>query len=91
MAQLDGTWTVERTGGLLPPMVGVRKTIEGGRGHTRIGSIPAAPFDVRGLELHYRGLFACLVDVLEPEGDGFRGRALLFGRELGQFRMRRAG
>jgi hypothetical protein len=49
---LDGAWTVERVGGLLPPLVGVRKTIQGARGHTRIGPIAAAPFDVRGLELH---------------------------------------
>jgi len=88
MAQLDGTRTVERTGGLLSPLIGVRKTI-GGQGHTRIGPIPAAPFDVRGLELHYRFPFSLLVDVLEPDGDGFRGRALLFRREIGRFRVRR--
>jgi len=57
MESLDGTWSVERVSGLLPPMIGVRKTIRGTRGETRIGRIPAAPFDVRGLELHYRAPF----------------------------------
>jgi hypothetical protein len=27
------------------------------------------------------------VDVLEPRGDGFRGRATLFGRTVGTFRL----
>jgi hypothetical protein len=31
-----------------------------------------------------------LVDELEPDGDGFRGRAFLVGRELGRFRLERA-
>jgi hypothetical protein len=47
------------------------------------------PFDVRGLELHYRRPLAALVDVLEPEGNGFLGRATVFGRVYGRFRMRR--
>ena len=91
MDALEGEWNVTRVSGLLPPMVGVHKTISGGRGHTRVGPIPAAAFEVRGLELHYRGPFSCLVDVLEPDGDGFRGRSLLFGREFGRFRMSRVG
>ena len=88
MDQLDGVWTVERTGGALPPMVGVRKRIDGTRGTTLAGPV-AMPFDVRGLELRYRRPFVGLVDVLEPENGGFRGRATLFGKELGQFRLRR--
>ena len=91
MRSLDGTWKVERVGGLLPPLVGVRKVIHGVRGRTELGPLPGAPFDVRGLELHYRRPFSALVDLLEPDGDGFRGRATLFGRELGRFRMRRDG
>jgi hypothetical protein len=31
-AGLDGEWQVIRTGGLLPPLVGVRKRIEGDHG-----------------------------------------------------------
>jgi hypothetical protein len=36
---LDGDWRVERTGGLLPPMVGVWKCIRGERGETRVGPL----------------------------------------------------
>jgi hypothetical protein len=80
---------VERTGGFLPPLLGVTKQIEGGRGETRLGQLPGLAFDVVGFELRYRAPLAGLVDVLEPEGDGFRGRATLRGRTLGTFRMRR--
>jgi hypothetical protein len=79
VSSLDGEWEVRR----LP---GVRKRIAGAQGWTILGPL-RVPFDVRGLELHYR--FGGLVDVLEPEGDGYRGRATLFGRTLGTFRMRR--
>ena len=34
MAELDGVWDVRRTGGALPPLVGVRKRIQGTRGET---------------------------------------------------------
>ena len=88
MDQLDGVWTVERTGGALPPMAGVRKRIDGARGVTLAGPV-SMPFDVRGLELRYRPPFVGLVDLLEPENGGFNGRATLFGREFGQFRLRR--
>jgi ferritin-like metal-binding protein YciE len=88
MEQLDGVWMVERTGGALPPMVGVRKRIEGARGVTLAGPV-SMPFAVRGLELRYRPPFVGLVDLLEPENGGFNGRATLFGREFGQFRLRR--
>ncbi len=90
MSELDGVWRVRRTGGALPPLVGVTKRIHGERGETRVGNAPGAPFDVRGLDLHYRGAFALLVDRLEPDGEGFRGRATLRGIEYGTFEMRRA-
>jgi len=90
VAELDGTWRVERVGGLLPPMLGVRKVIEGESGETRLGPLPGAPFDVVGLTLRYRAPFAGFVDVLDREGNGFFGRATFRGRELGTFRMRRA-
>jgi ferritin-like metal-binding protein YciE len=88
MNELDGVWNVERTGGALPPMAGVRKQIRGVSGRTLAGPV-AMPFDVRGLTLRYRPPFVGLVDLLEPEDGGYRGRATLFGREFGQFRLRR--
>ena len=66
MTELDGRWNVQRLGGALPPLVGVRKRIHGGRGETAIGSLPGVPFDVVGLELRYRAPFRSFVDVLEP-------------------------
>lgn len=85
MGVLDGEWEVQRVGGALPPLVGVRKRIAGDRGVTMLGPL-RFPFAVRGLELHYR-FPPGLVDVLQPEGEGFIGRATLFGRELGRFRL----
>ncbi len=85
---LDGVWTVERLGGLLPPMVGVRKRIRGSSGETLAGPLRMR-FDVQANELRYRAPFVGLVDVLEPEGDGWSGRATWFGREFGRFRLRR--
>lgn len=87
--RLDGDWLVERTGGLLPQLHGVSKHIDGDRGRTRLGPL-AVPFRVNGLELRYRAPFTGFVDVLEPDGDGWRGRALLFGREFGRFVLRRS-
>ena len=89
MAELDGVWDVERTGGALPPLLGVMKEIRGGRGWTKVASLVRLPFDVRGRELHYRGVLAGLVDELEPDGDGFRGRATFRGRRFGTFVLRR--
>jgi hypothetical protein len=86
-AGLDGDWQVLRTGGLLPPLLGVRKRIEGGRGWTRLGPLPGVRFEVAGSELRYQAPFRGFVDVLEPSADGYRGRALLFGRELGTFKL----
>jgi hypothetical protein len=82
-------WNVERIGGVLPPMKGVRKRIEGNRGVTLAGPVRMR-FEVRGLELRYRAPFAGLVDLLEPDGDGYRGRATFLGREFGRFQLRRA-
>jgi hypothetical protein len=89
VSELDGTWDVERRGGLLPPLVGVHKRIKGTGGETRIGPIVGVPFDVDGLSLRYRGPFRAFVDELEPDGDGFAGRATFRGREFGRFALRR--
>jgi hypothetical protein len=89
MAELDGDWNVRRLGGLLPPMVGVRKQIHGTRGETRVGPLPGAPFDVVGLDLRYRAPFSGFVDVLEPDGDRYLGRATFRGREFGRFALER--
>ena len=89
MEELDGVWRVERVGGALPPLYACVKRIHGGRGTTEFGRMPRMPFDVRGLELHYRAPFAPLVDKLEPRDGEYFGRATLLGREIGQFRMRR--
>jgi hypothetical protein len=90
VAGLDGVWNVKRTGGLLPPLLGVRKRIGDGRGETTLGPL-RFPFDVVGLSLRYRSPLGGLVDELEPDGLGFRGRATFRGRELGRFVLRPAG
>jgi ferritin-like metal-binding protein YciE len=88
MPELDGVWDVRRTGGLLPPLVGVRKEINGSRGETMLpGGLLGMPFDVVGLELHYRRPFNGFIDILVPRGDGFAGRATYRRREFGQFEM----
>jgi ferritin-like metal-binding protein YciE len=87
--ELDGVWNVTRTGGLLPPLAGVRKRIAGDRGVTAIGRLPGAPFRVTGLELRYEPPFGAFVDVLVPDGEGFAGRATFRGREFGRFRLTR--
>ena len=91
MPELDGRWRVVRTGGVLPPMVGVWKRIEGDRGETKLGPLPGIPFRVDGLSLRYVGPLSGFVDELEPDGDGFRGRATFRGREYGQFALRPLG
>jgi hypothetical protein len=87
MGELDGRWTVERTGGLLPPLLGVTKEIAGDRGRTLVGRLVGVPFAVEGLSLRYHAPFTSFVDVLEPVGDGYAGRATFRGREFGRFRM----
>lgn len=84
--ELDGSWTVERTDGLLPPLLGVRKTIAGATGRTTMGPLTAV-FDVVGRELRYRSPLAGFVDVLEPTVNGWSGRALFRGAEYGRFRL----
>jgi ferritin-like metal-binding protein YciE len=90
MPELDGVWEVQRVSGAVPPMLGVRKRIHGTRGSTLVaGGRVAVPFDVVGMELHYRAPFVGFVDRLEPDGDGFRGTWTFRGRELGRFAMMR--
>jgi ferritin-like metal-binding protein YciE len=86
--ELDGVWSVERVGGALPPMFGVRKRILGARGETLLGPV-RVPFIVAGDELYYRPPFVGFVDRLQPEADGFVGTTTFFGREIGRFRMTR--
>ena len=86
-SQLEGVWDVERVSGLLPPLLSVRKRISGGRGETGVGRLPGVPFDVVGYELRYRAPLAGFVDVLEPAGDRFDGRALFRGTEYARFRL----
>jgi ferritin-like metal-binding protein YciE len=89
VSELDGTWTVRRRGGLLPPMVGIEKRISGTSGETRLGPLPGAGFDVVGLSLRYRAPFMGFVDELAPDDVGFCGRATYRGREFGTFEMLR--
>lgn len=90
MTELDGVWAVDRLAGALPPLYGCVKRIHGARGRTEFSRVPGLPFEVRGLDLHYRPPFAMFVDKLELQEDGgYRGRATVLGREIGQFRMRR--
>ena len=90
MAELDGTWDVRRISGALPPLTGVRKRIRGAGGETIVVGGRGVPFDVRENTLRYRAPLAFLVDVLEPRGDGFHGRATAFGRTYGEFELRRS-
>ena len=89
MSELDGVWAVDRVSGALPPLHGCVKRIRGSRGTTEFPRLPGMPFDVRGLELHYRPPFAMLVDKLEPQDGGYFGYATMLGREFGQFTLRR--
>ena len=87
--ELDGDWDVQRVSGLLPPLAGIRKRILGDRGATVIPGGIDVPFAVVGQELRYRVPFAMVVDVLERDGDDWHGRATVFGRTVGEFRMSR--
>jgi hypothetical protein len=88
---LNGFWQVERTGGLLPPLYGVRKRISGERGWTQLGPIPMLPFDVVGLELRYRPPLDSLIDVLRPDGPGaYSGSTTIAGKQVGTFAMVRS-
>jgi ferritin-like metal-binding protein YciE len=89
VGELDGVWSVERVSGALPPLNGCIKRIRGTKGTTEFPNLPGMPFEVRGLELHYRAPFGMLVDKLEPQNGGYRGRATMLGREFGRFTLRR--
>jgi hypothetical protein len=45
------------------------------------------PFRVEGTTLRYRPPLQAFVDELQPSGDGFVGRATVFGREYARFRL----
>jgi hypothetical protein len=87
--ELDGEWDVRRVSGLLPPLVGIRKRISGDHGATLVPGGIGVPFLVVGRELRYRPPLSMVVDVLEPDGDGWHGRATVYGRTVGDFRMSR--
>ena len=92
----DGYWRVERTGGLLPPMIGVRKQVRGEKGETRVSPLLRWPFRledrVEYVALTYDPPFSSWVDELRPgESDLWLGTATLGGRPLGRFRMVRIG
>ena len=91
MAELDGVWNVKRLGGLLPPMIGVRKVIHGNTGETKLGPLPGALFDVVGPCLRYRAPFTGFVDELEPDGERYLGRATFRSRQCGRFAIERIG
>ncbi len=89
MEELDGIWNLRRVSGALPPLNAMRKRIAGTSGETLVPGGRGVRFDVRGTELRYRAPFSFLVDVLEQDGAGWRGRATAFGRTVGEFEMRR--
>ena len=89
MGELDGVWAVDRVAGALPPLHGCVKRIHGNHGTTEFSRLPGMPFEVRGLELHYRLPFSMLMDRLEPQDGAYFGHATMLGREFGQFRLRR--
>ena len=91
MAELDGVWNVKRLGGLLPPLIGVRKVIHGNTGETKLGPLPGALFDVVGPCLRYRAPFTGFVDELEPDGERYLGRATFRSRQFGRFAIERIG
>jgi hypothetical protein len=86
---LEGEWRVIRVSGALPPLPGVRKRISGERGVTALGRLPGVPFAVQGLVLRYRKPLGGFADVLQPDAEGFQGRATFCGRAFGRFVLRR--
>jgi len=89
VGELDGVWNVKRVGGLLPPLVGVEKRIDGPRGETTVGRLLGVPFDVVGHSLRYRPPLRGFVDELEPDAGRYRGRATFRGRTFGRFVLER--
>jgi ferritin-like metal-binding protein YciE len=93
---LEGLWRVERAGGVLSPMAGVRKRIEGARGETRIGPLAGWPFEIERrpecFALVYRPPFSAFVDEVRPGPEGsWAGSSTVGGYEFGRFSMRRVG
>jgi len=80
VAELDGVWEVKRRAARLPPPAwrcsGDLRSVGG----TKAGTLPGVPFDVVGLSLRYRAPFVGFVDVLERDGQGYRGLATFRGR-----------
>jgi ferritin-like metal-binding protein YciE len=96
LPDLEGVWRVERAGGLLPPMAGVRKRIEGARGETRLGLLADWPFGIERrpecFALVYRPPFSAFVDEVRPGPEGsWAGSSTVGGYEFGRFSMRRVG
>ncbi|HEV3477677.1 MAG TPA: DUF892 family protein [Rubrobacteraceae bacterium] len=96
MQGLDGDWRVERRGGILPPMMGVRKRIRGDRGETGVWVLPGWPFTVERRKGRVAPVYdpplSVIVDEVWTGAEGsWLGRSTLGGRELGRFRMRRGG
>jgi hypothetical protein len=89
VSELDGDWQLQRVSGALPPLVGMSKQIRGDSGATVLPAGLRVPFTVVAHELRYRAPFSMVVDVLEPADDGWHGRATVFGRTVGEFRMTR--
>ena len=89
MSELEGDWKLHRLFGVLPPLAGMRKQIRGDHGATVLPGGLRVPFAVVAHELRYRPPFSMVVDVLEPDGEGWHGRATVFGRTVGEFRMSR--
>ena len=92
----DGYWRVERTGGLLPPMIGVYKRVRGERGETWFGPLLRWPFGLEDraecVALTYDPPFSPWVDEIRAETtDLWVGTATLGGRPVGSFRMVRIG
>ncbi len=82
---LEGVWRVERLGGVLPPLP-ITKHIEATSGMTQIGPF-RIPFRVAGTTLRYRPPLQAFADELEASGEGFVGRATVFGQEYARFRL----
>ena len=87
---------MERFGGFLPPMLGLRKRIRGDRGETRVGALPGWPFRVERrkgrVALVPLPPLSAIVDEVWTGAEGsWPGRSTLGGRELGRFRMIRDG
>ena len=92
MAELDGTWNVRRTRRAPARRRSSEsaKHIDGANGETRVGPLPGAPSSTSSASsLRYRAPFGGFVDRLEPDGDGYLGRATFRGHEFGRFALER--